>query len=40
MQHAQFWAIVFLSVVVFWVSFALIVAPRLYTALTVVLGTY
>jgi hypothetical protein len=40
MHPGQFWAIIFLSVVVFWAAFALIVAPRLYTALTVVLGTY
>jgi hypothetical protein len=40
MNPGQFWAIIFLSVAVFWVSFALILAPRLYTALTVVLGTY
>lgn len=40
MDPAKFWAMFFGAVIVFWTAFALIVAPRLYTALTVVLGTY
>jgi hypothetical protein len=40
MSPAQFWTVVFVATVVFWTSLAIVIAPRLYTALTVVIGTY
>jgi hypothetical protein len=40
MSPAQFWATVIVATVAFWTALALIAAPRLYHALTVVIGTY